>query len=516
MIPAIYNSRQREFPVYDDGKGKLGLKVALGLMTVAVIGLFFLLFGIEALPFRVERPYLIPWVIATGIVIVAPILYLKKKGEFSFVNPVVFLAGTYFFPIFFLGGWSLVFGLSNYYYLAFVNNPEYDFPLTFFYIMLGFGAFSIGMLIPAGRTLGKKISLRLPEFKFKPLELTGVCILFLVGGFYAMLLALNMGQIGYRNGESMIIGDAGSLQSYMTVVVPTSVFLLWVVFFKLEEWNVFRYIILATQLVTALFLLIILGTKSSPFVSIIYFGGAFVLVGRKITLWTGSWLAVGLLVALVAGFMYGVTFRSMKDSSDRLSTGEYAGIAVDTIKAIGEGDGLEQTQEAFLQIANRLEIASSLAVVVSNYEAMASYEAAYGLEGNIWQYTWTAFIPRFLWKDKPIIADIDSYNDLYFGYRGFGLSITAMGDLVRNFGPLGIPIGMFVLGFFLRMFYASLIEGQPFSAWRSVLYFMVLIRVNCESFYGEIFPTAIRIATIVIIQLLLMRILIKLFTFRRS
>jgi hypothetical protein len=147
---------------------------------------------------------------------------------------------------------------------------------------------------------------------------------------------------------------------------------------------------------------------------------------------------------------------------------------------------------------------------------LAQYEAGYGLENNIWQYTWTAFVPRFLWKDKPQIADNFSYNELYFGYGGFGLAITAMGDLLRNFGPIGVPIGMLVLGFFIRIFYSALVEGQPFSAWRGTLYFVVVARISYDSFYGEILPTVVRVAAIVIVQLLFIKILSGLIFFRKS
>ena len=515
MTPAIYNPRQREFHAYDDRKGKLGLKVALGFMAVAVIGLFFLLFGVEALPFHVERPYLIPWVIATGIVIIAPLIYLKKRGEFTLAHPLVYAAGAYFFPIFFLGGWSLVFGLSNYYYLAFVNNPEYDFPLAFLYIMLGFGALSLGFLIPPGRWLGNRVSSWFPTGDFKPVELVGACIVFLIGGFYATLMALELGQIGYQS-SGLILGDVGSLNFYLTIIVPASAFLLWVAFFRLNEWNVYSYVIIAAQVFTAGFMLIVLGGKSSLLYSVIYFVGAFVLVKRKIFFRNWVWLTAGLVIALIVGFVYGTTFRTVKGSDERVSSDQYAELAFDAIAKIGQEDSLARAQESFLQLAERLEIASSLAVVVSNYEALATYEAGYGLNDNIWQYTWTAFIPRFLWKDKPMIADNYSYNELYFGYGGFGLAITAMGDLLRNFGPVGVPIGMFVLGFFIRVFYSALIEGQPFSAWRSVIYFIVLTKISYDSFYGEILPTTLRVAAIIVVQLLLMRIFVKLFTFRRS
>jgi hypothetical protein len=208
--------------------------------------------------------------------------------------------------------------------------------------------------------------------------------------------------------------------------------------------------------------------------------------------------------------------RSIKGSDERISTESYLDLAYDTDTSIGDVDASKRLEESFYQLAERLEIASSLSVFVSNYEALKPYEAEYGLENNIWQYTWTAFIPRFVWKDKPQIADNYSYNELYFGYGGFGLAITSMGDLLRNFGPIGVPLGMLLLGFLIRIFYSAFIEAQPFSAWRGTLYFVVLTKISYDSFYGEILPTAIRVAAMVIFQLVLIKVLFKFLPVRRS
>jgi len=211
---------------------------------------------------------------------------------------------------------------------------------------------------------------------------------------------------------------------------------------------------------------------------------------------------------LIAGTIYGTNFREVKGSTDRVSVGQYGSMAVESLTSLGSGGIGDQLSESFLQLANRLETVSALAVVVSNHEALASYEASYGLENNIWTYTWTALIPRFIWKDKPIIADGYSYNELYFDHGGFGLSLTAMGDLLRNYGPIGVPLGMLLLGFGIRVFYATLVEGLPFSAWRATIYFVVLTRISYDGFYGEILPTVIRISAVIFVQFLIMRIVV--------
>ena len=115
----MFDAFSHQIPVSAKGPSRNTaiLLIAFGLMTVGALSLFALFLGTDNFPVNIERPYLIPWVMATGIVVIVPCLILKSKNELNFTNPLVYAALTYFFPMFFLGGWSLTFGLSNYYFL---------------------------------------------------------------------------------------------------------------------------------------------------------------------------------------------------------------------------------------------------------------------------------------------------------------------------------------------------------------------------------------------------------------
>lgn len=506
MTPAYRNSTAPD--IFRNPKsGNWLLITSAVLMFASLAGLFVLLFGFDSIAVRVERPYLIPWVLATGLVLGAPLIYFKKKGEFTLVNPIIFPVLIYFIPIFFLGGWSLVFGLSHFYYLSYVNNPEWDFPLAFFYVNIGFLGLFAGYLIPHGKKIGNYIGSWMPSWDFKPMEIIGTSVVFLLGGLYLTVIALELGQFGFQSTD-VSATSTGSLGFFLTLIAPTSTFLLWIAFFKIKEWGVLRFAILAIEGLTAVFTLLAAGSKSILVMSVISLIAAMTVVKGKVAI--RIWIILGSIAffAFCFGVLYGNSFRTLKGNTDHISSDRYLEMAVDTLSHMGEMDVSASLEDSFYQIAERLEIASSLAVVVSNYESLATYEAGYGLDNNIWRYTWTALIPRFLWKDKPTIADNYSYNELYFGYGGFGLAITAMGDLLRNFGPIGVPIGMLVLGFLLRIFYASLIEGIPFSAWKATLYFTVLTHISYDSFYGQILPTAIRVGAVVLIQLIIMSLIL--------
>jgi hypothetical protein len=155
------------------------------------------------------------------------------------------------------------------------------------------------------------------------------------------------------------------------------------------------------------------------------------------------------------------------------------------------------------RITERLDVLSSVAVVVSNYEELRAYEEAYGLQDNIWIDTTTFLIPRIVWKDKPYASDPRKYSDLYFNFGESSFAITPMGDLLRNFGLPGVVLGMLLIGVIIRVIYRSLVEGQKRSAWRLTLYFMLLTSISYEGFFGTIVPTLVKIGLTSVVGILI-------------
>ena len=477
------------------------------LFTVILGSLFFL--GFERTLNAVERPYLIPWVIATGVTLVAPLIYLYRRGEFTLIHPLVFLTVTYLLPVFFIGGWSLVFGWSNYYYLTYVENPEWSFPLTFAYIIIASLSLSLGVLLPLGRRVGAKISQFLPSWDFSLRELLVLGTSFLVIGIFLLVSAVDAGTTGYQGMEVDSAREIGSLGTFLALTLPTSLVFLWVAFFRLPRWSLGRALLLAFLIAVGLFVAVSSGGKAGLMTGFIGILMAFTIARRKLKV--EQWLLIGCVsvVLLFVGFTWASAFRASK-GLERTSAAEYYSVAIDSIVTI-QGEGLASQFSDFVgTLLERLEIASSLAVVVSNHEVLARYEQAYGLENNIWQATWLGFIPRFVWSDKPVIGDNRAFNQLYLDTEWSGFAITTIGDLLRNFGPLGVPLGMFFLGVLLRILYRTLVEGGNFETWKGVLCYSMMTTASIEGFYGHILPGAMRTATVVGLQIVIMRILVLL------
>ena len=232
---------------------------------------------------------------------------------------------------------------------------------------------------------------------------------------------------------------------------------------------------------------------------------AYSVSGRKLAF--KHYAVGGLLVALalVVGMIYGTTFRSIKQSQDQMSMDRYAMVVSETFEKLTDDDLSDDLQLGLAALAERIETVSSLGVIVSNYEKLAPYEESYGINDNIWKDTATFFIPRLIWSDKPVAIEPSKYGDLYFNYSENAFAMTPMGDLLRNFGPVGIPLGMIFLGFLMRTIYAALRENQEFSYWRTTLFFMLLTSISFEATYSAIIPMLFKVGVFSLIGLILVR-----------
>src|SRR5436305_273419 len=136
----------------------------LFLWGAAMTVVFVALLGTYGFNSSNSRYYLLPWCVATGVVISAPSLWLAYKKEFHPFHPLVFAGWSYFFPAFVIGGVLLACGFTEPYFLAFVQDEHYNLPLTLVYVMIGYGFMSIGFFLPWAGRGGRWISGKLPTW----------------------------------------------------------------------------------------------------------------------------------------------------------------------------------------------------------------------------------------------------------------------------------------------------------------------------------------------------------------
>jgi hypothetical protein len=486
----------RVFPA--ENKQIMSMPVAAAVLMLCSVLAGAFVFLIDLKPTN-SQPYifLLPWIFVLAVVFAVPPIVLYYRGAFSLDNPIVFATFSYFFPAFVIGGLSLSFGWSQPYFLDHIQDPEINLPFTIILIMAGYLALFAGYMFPAGRKAGEWLSGYLPARDYTEQTSIAPSLVLLFLGVATTVFAFILGIIGFQLGDQ--------INSYDGLIIATTQFwieasfILWFIIFRRHVWDFRTGLVASFLLMTFVARALFAGNRGSLTTFFALTLLAYILSGRQFKLKHSLWAGVILTCCVIAGMIYGTTFRSTKGTESRVDIDQYAQNVFQTIDQVGQNDSFNVLQNAAYSLAERIDILSSVAVVVSNYEQLAPYEEQYGLDNNIWKDTTTFFIPRIIWNDKPVASDARRYGDLYFDYGENSFAITPIGDLLRNYGVIGVPIGMFLLGMLIRVIYRTLVEGQDRVLWRCAIYFMLLTTLSYEGFYGLIIPSLSKVAVVAVI-----------------
>lgn len=488
------------------GRGNILLPIVIIWGLMALLGFWFVWLE-DGFGEAFKEYYLLPWAVLAGVVVLAPSAYLFFIGKFDPFHPLVFAAWSYVFPAFVLGGVIVAFKWVDPYFLVFIDDPQYNLPLSLVYISLGFLGLTVGYYLPIGRYFADKVEPRLPKWEWKPERVWTAGVALLIGGLGINIIGFLQGIMGFQ--RTVEFGTYDAVLYFLLILLSEGSMLLWLAIFSTKEKTGAYYVVLAILLAFLPLRMALLGSRSSLLISMFPIAMAFRYSGRKLRWQTSSVFGGLLILAVIIGVIYGTSFRNIKGSEGRMEAGDYAGQIAATIDYITNEDPVVLAQNGAQALADRIENLSSVAVVVANYERLAPYEASYGLENNIINDTLTSFIPRFLWNEKPPTSDARAYSSLYFSFGDNSFAISPFADLLRNFGPVGVPLGMLVLGIYLRLIYSLLIESASPSMWKKVAYFPLLTLVSYEAFYGPIFPSIVRTVVVLVISLFIVNLIVR-------
>lgn len=479
--------------------------IALMALAAVLVLFIFLLNGtlFESVPY----PYLLPWLMALLIVLATPTAILFYQGKLRLDNPIVFATWSYFVPAFVIGGLALSAGWSKPYFVAFIQDADYNLPYTVVIIMIGFAGLSIGYFLPFGRRVGQFIAGYLPKMDYAPTSYTIPGVLLLALGIINSIIAVALGVLGFQKAEEVTSYDG--LIFMTTLFWMQASFILWYIIFYRRRLDTTAVILMILLISTSISKALLAGNRGSLITIFSLIILAYVMSGREFKLKQVIMSGAIMAVLIVVGMIYGTTFRTVKGNESVQSFDRYTENIFSTFDEVGRNQNSGLMEFAFLNLAERLDAMSSLAVVVSTYEQLRPYEESYGLDNNIWKDSTTFFIPRVLWPNKPLASEPRRYSDLYFNFGESSFVITPMGDLLRNFGLAGVPIGMLLLGIILRAMYRAFVEDQPRALWRSTLYFMLLMAINYETFFGSIIPYLAKVGTTAVVGLVLVNFITK-------
>ncbi len=492
------------FPV--DSRDRRGLKVPIAIIfSIVGVALLSFLWIENDVSLLTQTFYILPWTLLSAICVLGPSAYLLYIGKFDLFHPLVSAAWTCVLPAYVGGSLLIAFGWVNQFYFPLIGDPEYNLALSLVYISVGFLGMTAGFFLPPGQFLSDLIKPRLPKWNWKPEQvwLPGTLLLFVGIGFH--VLGFAMGLVGYQRNTGATEFDA--LMWYLMLLFIAGTVLLWLAVFNSKERGLAFYSVVILLLILVPIRLLVFGSRGSLLVSLTPVMFCFLASGRKLTFRLAlTFAGIGFLAAII-GMAYGTTFRNIKGSEDRTSVQVYFDEIPATIDYLSTQDPAAIIGESSEVLAGRVEGLSSVAVVVANYEQLAPYEASYGLENNILNDLYTSFIPRFIWSDKPSVSDGRAYSDLYFNFGDSTFAISPFADLLRNFGPVGVPLGMLVLGIYLRFLYSTLIDTPDPAMWKKVAYFVLMAGLSYEGFYATMFPVAIRIFLVLAVSLFLVNLI---------
>lgn len=218
---------------------------------------------------------------------------------------------------------------------------------------------------------------------------------------------------------------------------------------------------------------------------------SFFLIGKKT-----SFLKKSLILVLAVGFV--IVLQNTK-LSYRQSTwmGGYGGNKGELFglmfwENLQKGNALI-TEEAFFPIYSRTNQGFNVALVMKRFPSIKSHD--YGF--NLMKSVASAFVPRFLWPDKPEAGG--RFNMKYYTgmtIRGWSTNVGSLGEAYGSFGTTGGIIYMFFLGAFIRWAYKMVFvisKSIPLLiCWIPVLFYQVTYSAETDTLqiFNSLFKTA--------------------------
>ncbi len=498
-----------KFKIPTGGRGGFFAPIVVlwGLMLIAGAGFLYATGGIDA---ALGDFYLVPWAIGTGIIVLAPSALLLYRGKFDLFHPLVYGVWSYVFPAFVIGALIITFNMTNSYVMLYVTEPETTLPLSLVYVALGFLGVIAGYYLPVGPFVLKRLNRLMPGSDWDLDKIWFPGIVLTLAGLGVNIAGLILGILGFQRVDQ--VGTFDSAVVFLTLIFNVGYILLWLGIFSTKRRNGAFYLTIAFLVTIVPLRMALQGGRSSLMLSVISIAVAFWYSGRRLKWKHTTAFGAILVISIFIGVVYGTTFRRVKGSEERINAGDYFGQIVETFDYLSRTDPTFVLAEGVASMAERIENLSSLGVVVANYEKLEPYEESYGLKNNIVNDLLTSFIPRFMWPDKPNTSDPRAYSELYFDYGDNSFAITPFGDLLRNFGVVGIPLGMLIIGIYYRIIYGYLIDTAEPRIWKTVAYYPLLAAFSFEAFYATFLPIVFRVFAVVVVSVLF----VSLFARRRT
>lgn len=442
------------------------------------------------------QSYMLVWVVSR---------FWWKAGRNPF-HPLVYICIFSVFPMNILQGLHIALGGTSSVEGILGSDLNLYFTKALAAACMGIGFMVLGFMAPIGERIAQRLQqIRVPVIaSSRPGSFLAIMVVFLLGLLVSYAL-LAFGAYGSSLGEY----DQERL-GIISVLLPLRVFVPAALFlgaFYYRSWSksLAWKVIMGGMTTAAIYLAMLSGGRSTLlyFCLIVSAGVCFSRMGA-ISIPLLSRIAVALVLALFLGVVFGSAFRSLRQDygvSAQLTVQESFDLTANTSNELS-GEGLEEMFSDFSdRFLERLTAMENFAVTLDRAESLKAQERLLHMDNNILKECLYAFIPRTLWPNKPIVSDMGlNFMHLYLdnvSRSWAGPSI--FGDLYRNYGWMGIPVGMLLMGVYLRTIYERLIVAEIHVGFANMYYIFLLGTVGYEAGYSSYITLTIRITFSIIL-----------------
>lgn len=234
--------------------------------------------------------YLLPWLGATAIVLLAPTAYLFYKGNFDVFHPLVHASWSYWFPSIVVGGLFIATDFIQPYQLSLLGNPRADLIWTCIHVISGYAGMTLGFYLPVGRQLGIYTSRKLPTWDWQPEQVLIPATVFFGVGISFYFVSFLSGVVGFSITD--VTNSFSTLYYTLSFLGLEAGFLVAMYIFKSKHIK-FEHILAFALIVLLLISRMSLGANRSSILLIVtLLAMAFVYSGRRLTMITGGIFAI--------------------------------------------------------------------------------------------------------------------------------------------------------------------------------------------------------------------------------
>ena len=369
------------------------------------------------------------------------------------------------------------------------------------YVILGMAAFWMGCAL-FRRNESDRISPtpRPPSMGLVP-QKAGVLLAF--GGLYAIgfitkVYLLRNHLFSYTTSMDKYYGNLASMQvlNYVSQFGTLALIVATIERYRRRHDRLWRMLFIAA-LISEVFWGLISGMKGQVLQNFLVVALVSSFVMRKLNL---RWFVI-LFFGLVLLYPFVNAYRAALNSGGAevtsFATAAEAGQIALNKTGEDESTGGDFWREGLDHALTRLDLLTSVANVLS-LGPRASM-----VKGDVhwWMLPFYPFVPRFIWPSKPILNEGGWFTVALSGGSGdaktigSSTAVTYPGDLYLQFGWLGIPVGMFVLGVITQWFTNRVSRsGEPRDLFLYTAVFLLGFSIEVDAF--DLWATLLKLLAI--------------------